>query len=126
LAPLTKTSDGAGYRLPKWLGVYHVVDFPIDHGAITPKQASKRLAILLRLGIFAFVGVVIITLFTAGGRFTLPTIECNEVVVSTLIPLGIPASITQPRYQIVIRDIHIPLPFALTKMVMKGNRCGQA
>jgi hypothetical protein len=41
-----------------------VVDFPVDDGSITPKNASERLAILLRLGIFAFAGVIIITMFT--------------------------------------------------------------
>jgi hypothetical protein len=106
-----------------------VVDFPVDDGAITPKQASKRLAILLRLGIFAFAGIVIITLFTSGGGIKIPEIECSDVIVghnSGLLLLGVGGGpIYEPRYQIVIRDSHIPLPPVLTKIFVKGSRCGQ-
>jgi hypothetical protein len=108
-----------------------VVDFPVDDGAITPRQASKRLAIWLWLGLCAFAGVVIIPLFIAGGGFKLPELTCNDVIVGhtpdMLMLLGVGGSspIYEPRYQIVIRDIPIPVPPTLTKMFMKGSRCGQ-
>ena len=103
-----------------------MVDFPVDDGAITPKQASKRLAVLLRLGILAFVGVIIVPIFIVGGRFKIPELTCNEVIVgNNLLLLGVGGPIYEPRYQIVIRDIHIPLRPTLTKMFMKGSRCGQ-
>ena len=103
-----------------------MVDFPVDDGAITPRQASKRLAVLLRLGILAFVGVIIVPIFIVGGRFKIPELTCNEVIVgNNLLLLGVGGPIYEPRYQIVIRDIHIPLPPTLTKMFMKGSRCGQ-
>jgi hypothetical protein len=106
-----------------------VVDFPVDDGAITPRQASKRLALLLRLSIFAFVGVVIIPLFIVGGRFKIPELTCTELIVghdSGLLLMGVGGGpIYEPRYQVVIRDIQIPLPPALTKMFMRGSRCGQ-
>jgi len=103
-----------------------VVDFPVDDGAITPRQASKRLAVLLRLGILAFVGVIIVPIFIVGGRFKIPELTCNEVIVgNNLLLLGVGGPIYEPRYQIVIRDIHIPFPPTLTKMFMKGSRCGQ-
>lgn len=108
-----------------------MVDFPVDDGAITPRQASKRLVFLLRLGIFAFVGVLIIPFFIVGGRFKIPELTCNDVIVGhtpDLLPLlgvGGSSPIYEPRYQIVIRDIPIPLPPTLTKMFMQGSRCGQ-
>ena len=103
-----------------------MVDFPVDDGAITPKQASKRLAVLLRLGILAFVGVIIVPIFIVGGHFKIPELTCNEVIVgNNLLLLGVGGPIYEPRYQIMIRDIHIPLPPTLTKMFMKGSRCGQ-
>jgi hypothetical protein len=108
-----------------------VVDFPVDDGAITPRQASKRLAILLRLGILAFAGVVIIPLFILSGGLKIPELTCNDIIVGhtpNMLPLlgvGGSSPIYEPRYQIVIRDIHIPLPPTLTKMFMKGSRCGQ-
>jgi hypothetical protein len=102
-----------------------VVDFPVD-GAITPRQASKLLGLLWRLGIFAFVGVIIIPLFIVGGRFKMPELTCNEVVVgNNLMMMGVGGPIYEPRYQIVIRNIQIPLPPTLTKMFLKGSRCGQ-
>jgi len=106
-----------------------VVDFPVDAGAITPKQASKRLAILLRLGLFAFAAVIIITMFTSAGGVKIPAIECSNVIVghnSGLTLLGVAGGpIYEARYEIMIRDIHIPVPPALTKMVVKGSRCDQ-
>jgi hypothetical protein len=104
-----------------------VVDFPVDGGANYAKAASKRLAIWLRLGVFAFAGVIIIPLFILGRQFNVPEIECSDVVVqSSLIPLGIPVGeISEPQYQIVVCDISIRLPPTLTKMFMKGSRCGQ-
>jgi hypothetical protein len=106
-----------------------VVDFPVDDGVMTPRQASRRLAILLRRGIFAFAGVIIIMMFTSSGGIKIPEIECSNVIVghnSGLTLLGVGGgAIYEPRYQIVIRDIHIPLPPTLIKMFTKGNRCGQ-
>jgi hypothetical protein len=103
-----------------------VVDFPADDGPITPRQASKHLAILLRLGIFAFAGVLILPIFIVGGRFKIPELTCNEVIVGdNLMLMGVGGPIYEPRYQIMIRDIEIPLPPRLTKMFMKGSRCGQ-
>lgn len=107
-------------------GECRVVDFPVDDDAITPGQASKRLALLLRLGIFAFVAVMIIPIFIVGSRFKIPELTCNEVIVgNNLLLLGVGGPIYEPRYQIVIRDIHIPLPPTVTKMFVKGSRCGQ-
>jgi hypothetical protein len=104
-----------------------VVDFPVDDAAIRPRQATKRLAIWLRLGIFAFVGVIIIIFTDGSGRIKIPEIQCQDVVVqSSLIMLGIPVGeITEPRYQLLVKYIPIPLPVTLTKMFMKGSRCGQ-
>jgi hypothetical protein len=108
-----------------------VVDFPVDDGPIAPRQASKRLAILLRLGILAFAGVLIITMFTSGGGIKIPEMECTDVVVGhtpnflPLLGVGGSRPLYEPRYQIVIRDIPILLPPTLTKMFMKGSRCGQ-
>ena len=108
-----------------------MVDFPVDDSAITPKKASKHLAILLRLGIFAFAGVIIITMFTSGDGIKIPEIQCNDFVVGhtpNMLPLlgvGGSSPIYEPRYQIVVRNIAIPLPVNLTKIFMKGNRCGQ-
>jgi hypothetical protein len=109
-----------------------VVDFPVDDGAIAPKKASKHLAILLCLGIFTFAGVIIITMFTLEGGIKLPEIiECNDVVVGhtpNMLPLlgaGGSSPIYEPRYQIVVRNIGVPLPVSLTKKFIKGSRCGQ-
>jgi hypothetical protein len=104
-----------------------VVDFPVDDAAITPRQASKRLALLLWLGI-AFVGMIILPIFIVDGRLKIPELTCTEVIVghnSGLLLMGVGGGpIYEPRYQIVIREIPIPLPPALTKMFMKGSRCG--
>ena len=103
-----------------------MVDFPVDDGAITPRQASKRLAIWLRLGILAFAGVIIIPLFILGGGLKIPELTCTDVIVgNNLMLMGVGGPIYEPRYQIVIRDIPILLPPRLTKMFMKGSRCGQ-
>jgi hypothetical protein len=108
-----------------------VVDFPVDDGSIAPSQASKRLALLFRLGIFAFVGVLIIPLFVSGGGIKIPELQCDDVIVGhrpnmmALLGVGGGGLIYEPRYQIVIRDIPILLPSTLTKMFMKGSRCGQ-
>jgi hypothetical protein len=108
----------------------NVVDFPVDDAVITSRQASERLAIWLRLGIFAFVGVIIIPLFILGGHLKIPDIQCSNVIVGytpnmmTLLGAGGSSPIYEPRYQIVIRDLAIPLPAGLTKIFVKGSRCG--
>jgi hypothetical protein len=108
-----------------------VVDFPAADGAITPQQASKFLAILLRFRLFAFVGVIIIG-FTTGGGIKLPEIGCDEVVVGhkpSMLPLlgvgGPGGAIYEARYQITIRDVRIPVPYVITKWFTNGLRCGQ-
>jgi hypothetical protein len=109
-----------------------LIAFPADDYANTPAKASKRLALLPRLGLFAFVAVPIIPLFIVGGRLKIPELTCNDVVVGhtpNLLPLlGVGGSgpIYEARYQIVIRDMPTPLPPALTKMFVKGSRCGQS
>jgi hypothetical protein len=108
-----------------------VVDFPIDDDIITPKKASKHLAILLRLGMFAFAGVIIITMFPSEGGIKIPEIQCNDVVVGytanmlSLLGSGGGSPIYEARYQIVVRNTAIPLPVSLTKLFLKGSRCGQ-
>ena len=103
----------------------------MSDGAITPQQASKFLAILLRLCLFAFVGVIIIG-FTTGGGIKLPEIGCDEVVVghkpSMLLLMDVGgggAAIYEARYQISIRDVRIPVPYFITKWFTNGLRCGQ-
>ena len=104
-----------------------MVDFPVDDGAITPRQASKRLAIWLRLGILAFAGVIIIPLFILGGGLKIPELTCTDVIVgNNLMLMGVGGPIYEPRYQIVIRGMPVLLPPPLTKMFMKGSRCGQS
>jgi hypothetical protein len=58
-----------------------VVDLPVEARVVTPKQASKRLATLLLLGLLSFVGVIIITMRVSNGGLRLPEIECNDIVV---------------------------------------------
>jgi hypothetical protein len=64
----------------------------------------------------------------SNGGFNLPDIECSDIIVghTSLLPLGIPASspIFEAKYEIVIRNIHITLPAALTRIFVKGSRCG--
>jgi hypothetical protein len=112
--------------------IINMVDLQIEASAITPRKASRRLAILLLLGILSFVGVIIITAPITRGGLKLPDIECSDIVVghtpNTLLLLGVGGSrpIYEPKYEIVIRDIHIPLPTALIRIFVQGSRCNSA
>jgi hypothetical protein len=107
-----------------------VVDLGVeDNAAVRPKRASAMLSILLLLGLLTFAGVVIITIPISRGGFKLPDVECSDIVVghTSLLPLRIPGSspIYEPKYEIVIKNFHIPLPPALMRIFVKGGRCGQ-
>ena len=99
-----------------------VVAIPVDDVATTPRRASKRLAVFLLFGLFAFVAVFITTPGLTGGRVKMK-IECKDVLISSLVAMGIPTIITEPRYQLVVRNFNIPLPPELTWMFSKGGRC---
>jgi hypothetical protein len=108
-----------------------VVDIGVEDSTVRPKKASAMLAILLLLGLLTFAGVVIITIPISAGGLKLPEVECSDIVVghttSMLLLLGVDGShpIYEPKYEIVIRDFHIPLPPALMRIFVKGSRCGQ-
>jgi hypothetical protein len=107
-----------------------VVDLPVEARAVPPKTASARLAILLFLGLLVFVGVVIITMRTSKGGGELLGIECNDTIVGyaggsmLLMGVGGRHPIYEPKYEIVIREFHIPLPAALVRIFVQGSRCG--
>jgi hypothetical protein len=97
---------------------------------VAPNTASTRLAILLMLGLLSLVGVVIITMSVSKGGLNLPDIECKTIIVGhspggmMMRGAGGPQPIYEPKYEIVIRDVHIPLPTVLVRMfVAIGNRC---
>jgi hypothetical protein len=107
-----------------------VVDLPIEPRALTPKTASMRLAILLFRGLLVFVGVVIITI-TISKRGGEPLgFDCNKIIIGhtgsglLLRHVGGSQPIYRIKYEIVIRDFHIPLPAALGRILVDGSRCG--
>jgi hypothetical protein len=107
-----------------------VVDLPLEPRAVTPQTASRRMAILLFRGLLVFVGVVIITMTVSKGGLKLPDIECNDIVVghtpNMMMLMGVGSShpVYEPKYEIVIRDFHVPLPTALVRIFVQGSRCG--
>jgi hypothetical protein len=98
---------------------YLVVDLPLEPRAITPKMASMHLAILLFVGLLVFVGVVIIVMPTSKSGGELLGFECSKIIVGhsggsmLLLHVGGPRPIYGTKYEVMIRDFHIPLPAAL-------------
>jgi hypothetical protein len=115
----------------KSLGEFRkMVDLPVEPRAVTPKTASIRLAILLFCGLLVFVGVVIITMTISKGVGEPLGIECRNVIVGyapgmrMLMGVGGPRPIHKTKYEIVVRDFHIPLPAALGEILVGSSRCG--
>jgi hypothetical protein len=108
-----------------------VVDLGVEESAVRPNKASARLAILLLLGLLTFAGVVIIIMPISQGGLKLPDVECSDIVVArtpnrtSLMDVGGSNPIYDARYEIVIKNFHIPLPRASIRIFVKGSRCGQ-
>jgi hypothetical protein len=107
-----------------------MVDLSLEPRLPAPMKASRRIAILLFVGLLSLVAVIIITMAISKRGGELLGMECNNAIVGytgghmTLTGAGGHSPIHEIKYDFVIREFRIPLPAALGRILVDGSRCG--